>query len=123
MGMGLFEDKMKRLLLLLPLLLACSFSRGALIAPVPTAELITQTPTTIPTPTPSGEVVGQVAVDTLTVRDAPSDEGAVLAYKKYNDFVMGHCVYIAGGDVWLHMAGGRFVAVRFEGRTLVAGVC
>lgn len=102
-------------------ILACGSVKVSQSAPPPTA---TPTATARPTCTPNGEVIGVVIVDGLTVRDAPNEDAASLSYKNLGDYVMGECVYMASGDIWLALDGGkRFVAVLFEGRLFVEGVC
>lgn len=87
----------------------------------PTSKPPTGTP--VSTPTPNGEVVGRVVADLLTIRSVPSDTGPELGYYEKGKLVAGHCQYYENGDIWLQINEHRFVAVVFEGRVLVEGIC
>ena len=109
---------MKRILLpLLLLCLACGAPAQAMLV-IPTATNLPQLATSVPIPS---EHVGRVLVP-LTVRSQPNADAQSLGFLQPDTPVMGTCRTF-GEDVWLELGPERYVAVVYEGRRFVKGIC
>lgn len=111
---------MKRFLLLIPFILACSvatlppLTRDEAVSPV----VLTATATQLPK-----EQVGKVAADALNYRACPSVDCQILGQWSKDTPLMGYCLNMENGDKWLFVDGDKYAAVLVNGERYVSGVC
>lgn len=114
---------MRYTLLLVLATLACGMSvpQAPTATPIHTMPVKVLAQERILTPVPTQEI-GLVLVP-LTVRSQPSAEAQSVGYLDAGTPVSGSCLTFETGDIWLELSETRFVAVRYQERIFVDGIC